>query len=322
MKVSIVTPTYFRHNELNDYFSSIQNQTLTPFEVILVDGAPLNEIRSETLIRDISLNFNVPIHYFRFSGGTALQRNFGVSMAKGDLILFMDDDVRLDIDFLKIIVHYFKNDIANNIAGITGYRKNCFFDLNQSSRWILYRKLNLLKLFEPGFYDVSTGIPINNNGKSQFSGLREVDFMTTACTVYRKSVFDNIQLDPFFIGYGVLEDAQFSLRVKFHLCKQLFQCGDATCIEIGSPSGRSNRRIIAKKTVINYYYTFLSVFGPLHIHQKFRFFRFQLFEWLRSFVDIFRFADMNSFNYFIGKTKGLLLLIFYITINKLDFKSV
>jgi glycosyltransferase involved in cell wall biosynthesis len=308
MKVSIVTPTYYRFRELPEFFSSLEVQTCVPYQVILVDGSPPYEKRSEKIILEFSKKSNLDIEYYRKDGGTAIQRNYGVSMASGDIILFIDDDVRLKPNFIEILAGYFSNDLNKEIGGITGYRTNCYFDMMKNLRWNWYKRLGLLKIFEPGKYDISTGIPINNNGQPVFSGLREVDFMTTACTAYRKEVFDEIKLDPFFVGYGILEDAQFSLRVKYHLGKKLFQCGDAHCIELSASSGRTGLKKIGERTVINYYYTFNSVFGPLSISQKSRFIRFQLFEWFRALADLFRFHDKDSLRYFLGKTSGLYTL--------------
>lgn len=305
MKVSIVTPTYFRFKELPAYFESIENQTRLPLEVILVDGASTEEIRSENFIREYQNQSKLSIKYYRQQGGTAIQRNYGIMASQGDIILFLDDDVRIHPNFIESLIKPFLNDHKNIIGGITGYRENCYFDMAKSTRWKWYRRLNLLTEFTPGRYDYNCGYPINNHGKEPFIGIREVDFMTTACTAYRSHILKNeIQFDPFFKGYGILEDAHLSLSIK-KKGYTLLQCGDARCIELSAPSGRSNRKIIGERTVVNYYYVFKSICGPLSASQKFRFFKFQTFEIIRAFGDILRFRNKESMDFFMGKLVGI-----------------
>ena len=311
LKISIVTPTFYRHLEIPDYLKSIQEQLETPFEIILVDGAPLDEKNTENWIKSYCTQTSLPIHYYRQTGGTAVQRNYGITKSSGDIILFLDDDVRIAPVFIRTIRLIFELDIEKKIGGITGYRENCYFDMTKNTRWKWYKRLRLLKEFTPGKYDYQTGYPINNSGMRPFSGVREVDFMTTACTAYRSNILKNeVMFDPFFEGYGILEDAHLALNVKSR-GYILLQSGDAKCIELSAKSGRTNRKIIGERTVVNYYYVFKSIAGPLNFLQKFRFLRYQLFELLRAFLDIFRFKNYVSIEYFQGKVKGIIKIVFF-----------
>jgi glycosyltransferase involved in cell wall biosynthesis len=309
LRVSIVTPTFYRHLEIPDYLKSIQEQFETPLEIIIIDGAPLDEKNTENLIKSYCKESSLPIQYYRKTGGTAIQRNFGITKCIGDIILFLDDDVRIFPNFIRTIRLIFEQDVERKIGGITGYRENCYFDMTKNTRWIWYKRLRLLKEFTPGKYDYQTGYPINNNGMHPFSGIREVDFMTTACTAYRSNILKKVvNFDPFFVGYGILEDAHLALTIKSK-GYILLQSGDAKCIELSAKSGRTNRKIIGERTVVNYYYVFNSIAGPLSFIQKFRFFRYQLFELFRAFLDIIRFRNYDSIEYFHGKINGIIKVI-------------
>jgi GT2 family glycosyltransferase len=310
LKVSIVTPTYYRHVELPEYFASLQNQLTLPYEIILVDGAELEEGRSEDLVKKYKGSTKIPIHYYRKQGGTAIQRNYGIDFCKGDIILFVDDDVRLEPNFIQEICRYFEADTLLKIGGITGFRVGRYLNMQTNTRWIWYKRLKLLKTFSPGKYDYQTGYPINNNAQSEFPGIREVDFMTTACTAYRVEVFrNNFRFDSYFIGYGILEDAHLSLRVK-QRGYTLLQCGDAKCIELKSKTGRTNIKTIGERTVTNYYYVFKTICGPLTVGQKMNFFRFQAFELFRAVGDIVRFRNKKAIHFFQGKIYGIYKVIF------------
>jgi GT2 family glycosyltransferase len=239
----------------------------------------------------------------RHGGGTAVQRNVGVEAAAGELIALVDDDVRLESDFFEAISSVFASDERKAVGGVAGYRTNRHFEAADAGRWRWYRRLRLLSTYEPGRYDYRNGYPVNANMQPPFNGVKPVDFMTTACTVWRREVFDSgIRFDPFFRDYGVLEDAHFSLRAGRRW--RLLQCGDARCIEVHTEHGRENRRKLGYKYVVNYYYVFRDIAGPLSWRQRARFWRFQAFEFARiaaSAVRRRRLADVSELR---GRLEG------------------
>lgn len=304
MKISIVTPTYLRPQEIKDLLLNLCKQTRLPEEVIVADGAPPDNRATEDAISEIFPSLLFRVVYARSERGTAVQRNRGIEMAKGELIALFDDDVRLEPDFLQQIVEVFSSDPSRRIGGITGYRTNRHFDFRDAARWRWYRRLRLLTTYEPGRYDFKTGYPINTNLQPPFTGTREIDFMTTACSVWRSEVFrTGLRFDPFFRDYGVLEDAHFSLRAGKDW--KLLQCGDARCEELHSPNGRVDRRKIGYKCVVNYYYVFRDVAQPLGLGAKLRFWRFQLFELLRIALSALRRGRGADLQDLLGRLEGM-----------------
>jgi glycosyltransferase involved in cell wall biosynthesis len=291
--ISVVTPTFRRPSEVAGLLANLCQQTLLPCEVILVDGASLDERETEEVVRAMIPNLPFRCRYISHPAGTAIQRNAGIDMAVGSYVALIDDDVRLEPDFFEAILRVFEPDREHKVGGVVGYRTNQHFDPASAQRWRYYRRLRMLTTYEPGRYDFRTGYPINANMQPPFSGVREVDFMTTACAVWRSEVFDSgLRFDRFFRDYGVLEDAHFALRAAKRW--QLLQCGDAHCRELSSPNGRVDRRKIGFKCVVNYYYVFQDIVGPLTWQHKARFWRYQAFELFRvgtSAVRRFRRSD-------------------------------
>jgi glycosyltransferase involved in cell wall biosynthesis len=303
--ISIVTPTFRRPAEVEGLLQNLTRQTLAPFEIILVDGTPVEEKETEEIVSRLNKNLPFACHYLRHARGTAIQRNAGIELAKGKFIAFIDDDVRLEPEFFEMIATAFTTDKEKKVGGIVGYRTNQHFELNSRQRWRWYRRLRLLTTYEPGRYDFQNGYPINANMQPSFSGTRRVDFMTTACAVWRREVFDTgLRFDPFFSNYGVLEDAHFSLRAGRTWA--LWQCGDAHCQELHSPGGRVDRRSLGYKSVVNYYYVFRDIVRPLTWRHKWRFWRFQAFEMLRilsSAIRRRRFSDVMELS---GRLEGMI----------------
>ena len=307
LKLSVVTPTLRRPKEVVGLLENLCHQTILPFEVILVDGAPANEMETERAVAEIIGSLSFRCRYIRHTRGTSVQRNRGIDEATGDFIAFIDDDVRLEPDFFHTILEVYAQDQNKEVGGIVGYRINQHFKPEDTLRWQWYRRLKLLRTYEPGRYDFECGYPINANMQPPFKGSRDVDFMTTSCAVWRREVLDSgLRFDPFFCDYGVLEDAHFSLRAG--RTWRLIQCGDAHCIEMHSPNGRVDRRRIGYKCVVNYYYVFNSIVWPLTWRHKARFWRYQTFEFFRiatSAVRRFRWADVAEL---CGRVEGVITI--------------
>ena len=306
--ISIVTPTFRRAGEVDGLLQNLSQQSLLPFELILVDGAPAEEQETEAIVRQQGDKLPFKVRYLRHARGTAIQRNAGIELATGNFIAFIDDDVRLDAKFLERMIKAFAADHVQKVGGIVGYRTNQHFELNNRLRWRWYRRLRLLTTYEPGRYDFRSGYPINANMQAPFRGIRKVDFMTTACAIWRREVIDSgLRFDPFFCNYGVLEDAHFSLRAG--RVWELWQCGDAHCEELHSAGGRVDRRSIGYKSVVNYYYVFRDIVRPLTWRHQLRFWRFQAFEILRiasSAIRRRRYSDVMELG---GRFEGLMAVM-------------
>jgi len=87
-KISIIIPVFTGHENLKYLLPAINQQTLRPCEIVIVDSCPHTEVQE--LIDNIHIE--IPIHYHRedkraFPGKA---RNIGVSIAKHEYIAFLD----------------------------------------------------------------------------------------------------------------------------------------------------------------------------------------------------------------------------------------
>ena len=302
--ITIVTPTLDRPAEVAALLENLSRQQILPAELIIVDGAPPGENATAACVERLRPQLPFVCRYLRHGGGTAVQRNVGIDAATKPLIALIDDDIRLEPDFLARIAEVFAQDDARSIGGVVGYRFNQHFPA-ESGRWRWYRRLRFFSTYEPGRYDYQSGIPINVNLQPPFTGLRPIDFMTTACAVWRREVFAaGLRFDPFFRDYGMLEDAHFSLRAGRNW--RLLQCGDARCQHLHAPGGRVSRRRIGFKCVVNYYYVFNDLAGPLSFRQRRRFWSFQAFELLRMLASAIRRRSSGDLAELIGRLEGFI----------------
>jgi glycosyltransferase involved in cell wall biosynthesis len=97
--VSIVIPTLEEERQLPFLLSDLAAQTLRPLEVIVVDGGSTDNTRA--LVQ--AAGATVIAH----SKGVGGQRTAGGEAARGDIIVFMDADVRVAPDALQRMITSF-----------------------------------------------------------------------------------------------------------------------------------------------------------------------------------------------------------------------
>lgn len=307
--ISVVTPTLRRPAEVDDLLKNLVKQTRLPLELILIDGAPGGEDETRSVVEQAAPGLPYEVKYIRRGGGTAIQRNIGIDMARGDFIAFIDDDIRLDPDFFEVVLAAFAADDNIRVGGITGYISNQYLNPATSRRWQWYRRLNLFATYEPGRFDYQTGYPINRYLQPPHTGLREVDFMSSNSAVWRRQVFEGgLRFDEFFVGFGVMEDAQMSLRAR--QAWKLLEDGRAHCQHLHAGGGREDDRTVARKTAVNHRYLFITIVPERTFHQEFRFWRVQWVQFIIYLLPALRHPDCNNWLAVLGKLEGILQGLF------------
>ena len=179
--VSIVIPTFNRASLLEECIISILKQSYTDYEIIVIDdGSTDNTL--EILGKYAQVYKQKIIFVEQERKGPAAARNKGISLARGEIILFIDDDVVTDKDWIKYII----SDFSQPDVGIVG------------GRTLLKRldKFNVL------YYD---------NG---FSASANPSYIPTNNAAFLKEALNKVyDFDSRFI-YPGLEDADICLRIR------------------------------------------------------------------------------------------------------------
>lgn len=97
--IAIIIPTHNRADKLPVCVDSILAQRHSGFEIIIVDDAPSDDSTLKLYQTRYSMHANV--HYVReHRPNAAWARNRGLEVATAPLVAFVDDDVRLDAEWL------------------------------------------------------------------------------------------------------------------------------------------------------------------------------------------------------------------------------
>ena len=99
MKVSVIVPVYNVEDYIEKCLLSIQKQTLKDFECLIIDdGSPDNSIEKAKALIGNDARFAIS---HKVNGGLSDARNYGLDLAIGDYVCFVDSDDYIEEDMLE-----------------------------------------------------------------------------------------------------------------------------------------------------------------------------------------------------------------------------
>lgn len=200
MEVSIIIPTYNRKSKLKyllDDIAFINHPDVK--EVFVCDDGSSEDI--ESMIKSVS--FSKPIYYLRqenlgFRAGQA--RNMGIKLAKGDILLFMDDDVKISTFYID--AHIAKHKEAGNKALVFGFR---YRSHDEPDNILLYKQP------KPDWIKDSRVAALKEDG-SDLANIPHPWFYVYSCNFSLRNNPDMPLFDPTFTGWG-MEDIEYAYRL-------------------------------------------------------------------------------------------------------------
>ena len=107
-KFSVIIANYNGQNYLNDCLSSLFETVHSSFEVIIVeDGSTDSSLETISYFRKLHL---IDLIKNRHNLGLVASRNKAMARAKGDILVFLDNDTRVDRDWLTVLEETFSKD--------------------------------------------------------------------------------------------------------------------------------------------------------------------------------------------------------------------
>lgn len=158
-KFDVIITTYNREESLKILIQNILKQSLIPENVIVVDSSA----EENTDVQKID-----KVLYIRSShGNQPYQRYLGKKISQNDILIFMDDDMRiLENDTFKKIIKIFE---TSNIIGIQPNFTNTNEFLNDKLPKSKF-KIKSKRLFH--FVKTLTGFYVPKDGKLSYCGIR------------------------------------------------------------------------------------------------------------------------------------------------------
>lgn len=269
MRLTLIICTYMRVRSLETLMNSVALQEVYPDEIIIVDGSTDKQTESrfrESEFKNIKY-YLVPEN----QRGLTKQRNYGIERVASatDVVCFLDDDTILDTQyFKKILDTYIQYPEALGVGGYinneiqwekakseaTSNKEYFYYDgyrRKESSRYKLRKRLGLVQQLPPGWY------PKFGHGRSigflpPSGKIYQTELLMGGVSSFPKAVLDTHKFSEYFEGYGLYEDAEYTLRLS--KLGKLYVNTNATLEHHHDPDGRPNQFNYGKMVVRNGWY--------------------------------------------------------------------
>lgn len=205
---SVVIATRNRPAPLRKCLESIAIQSLLPSEVLVVDASEGPD--TESLCDEVrgGLPFRL-VHSRAQVMSAAAQRNDGARQSVGDLILFLDDDVVLEPDYIREMVAVFESDSDHKVGGVSGTIVNQTYS---PPSWLNRILLRICIGLVPG-PGTLVGPAVNMLPADIPNTRQRVQWLNSTGVAYRRDVFLDKLFPESYRGYSFMEDVHLSARV-------------------------------------------------------------------------------------------------------------
>ena len=325
MKFTLIICTYMRPKPLLQLLQSVEKQTLYPDSILIIDGS--RDEQTKALFDQYSFR---NLQYFLVSEndrGLTKQRNYGVKRVdeSTEIVCFLDDDTVLEVTYFEELISTYRK--YPEALGVGGYINNevswtkvddhykptikeFFFDgwkRKDGTRFVLRKRLGLDSDQSPGF------LPEFSNGRSigflpPSGKIYEVEQLMGGVSSFKKSVFNEFNFSTFFEGYGLYEDADFTLRVS--KVGKLYINTKAQLGHYHNHSGRPNQYQYGKMVVRNGWYVWRVKFPKPSIKARLKWNAIVLLLTVVRFSNIFTTAKRKeAATEFMGRLAGWFSLL-------------
>ena len=315
-----------RAKPLLNLLNSVQRQALYPNEILIIDGS-LNDETKTILEKNKFDN----LYYFKVDSthrGLTKQRNFGIGKVNeaSEVVCFLDDDIILETNYFNNLLSTY--DLFTDALGVGGYIANesnweyvgenympnlseFYYDgwkKKDGSRFIIRKKLGLDSDKPPGF------LPDFSHGRSlgfipPSDKIYKVEQLMGGVSSFKKSVFETFAFSTYFEGYGLYEDADFTLRLS--KTGNLYFNTKAKLSHYHDSSGRPNQYHYGKMVVRNGWYVWRVKYPNPSFKARLKWNATSFLLTLIRFLNTFTTSNRKeAFSESVGRTVGWLSLIF------------
>ena len=254
---SIVIPTSSRTPKLKNALKSILEQEMLPKEVIIVDQSihrstfdMVSTMEKEFSDKNISLKY---LHLDKKS--SSLARNYGKDHSSGEIIFFIDDDVRLLKDYTKNILEVYEN--YPDALGVQGIIANFKipYDLKSPSGRIenQLRRIFFLLNYKQDTWRVMPSV--NDVFPFPLTTIIPTERLQGCCS-YKREILGNFRFDENLEEWSLLEDLDLSYRIYKSGKGALYATPEAKLIHEGETHTASSLKSESYKKIVNRTYMF------------------------------------------------------------------
>ncbi|WP_042341277.1 hormogonium polysaccharide biosynthesis glycosyltransferase HpsN [Calothrix sp. PCC 7507] len=232
--ITVIIPTYGREEILCDSVNDVLKQDYPNFEILVVDQTPKHKPEIQAYLEELAKAGKIKWFHLDWASLPGA-RNYGVRRSDGEIILFIDDDVKLTPGFLTAHVkNYLQNPEVGAVAGRVFDRMKLADAVEGKTQGDAnYKEIEYLppQAMDPGiawYY-----IDLVHTIKPQ-------QVLTTrGCNMsFRREIFSihKLRFDERFRGSAVREESDFCLRLR-QTGYKIWYDPDAALVHLGEETG-------------------------------------------------------------------------------------
>lgn len=242
LSLTVVIATLGRPEPLERALDSLEASELRPDEVLVVDG---DENRGAEPVVTARSGGLLALRHVPAPRGLTRQRNVGLDAARGEVVLFLDDDARVRPDTLeKVLAAYRETDVVGATGRVVEPASNRVGGKSSRVRVLLRGR------GRDGTF-TATGYPRRLVDESVTT---DIEFMQGAFMSARTGVAREVRFDERLAGYGLAEDEDFSCRLSRR--GRIRYLGDAAVDHDNAGFHGKDRRAFGHQVVRNRRYLF------------------------------------------------------------------
>lgn len=204
MRFSVVIPTLQRPEILRGTLESLLACNPPPTEILVVDADPAGSALGAVDGLRTPEAEPPEIHFFQTRPSLTIQRNWGIDKARGDVVVFLDDDVEIDSDLFGRLAEVYRDP---TIVGATGR-------IFEPTPKRLGGPRSRIRRLLPGGPEGS----FTRYGYPRYlvdeSTERDVEYMLGCFMSATRQAAAEVRFDEHLAGYALAEDEDFSFRLS------------------------------------------------------------------------------------------------------------
>ncbi len=231
--ISVIIPTYQREETLRNTIEDVLQQEYPQFEILVVDQTQNHQPETENYLDNLDkLN---KIRWFRVNWASLPgARNYAVRRAKGDIMIFIDDDIKLPPGYLQAHSQNFQqNPAIGAVAGRVFDRMKLADYAHQKTEDNSPYSIDYLppEAMDPGiaWYHIDL---VHTTKPQRVISARGCNMS------FRRDIFTkyDIWFDERFRGSAVREESDFCLRLR-QTNYQIWYAPEAHLVHLGEETG-------------------------------------------------------------------------------------
>ena len=300
--ISVIVPTIGRPESLHALLCSLAQQSRLPTEVIIADGSSTSAIE-ELIETHRKGSKTLSLKHVRVTPPNAVsQRKAAIEAATGNLLLFLDDDVVLDVDCINNLSTTLLNH-DNIVATVADFNNQSWS--RPTLAWRLYLRF-VYNLSGASLQGRVLGPLLRFGYFDKPDEPSPIEWIATCNSLVRRTAYDQSGGFSDFFLHRCTMNEDVDLGIKLGRYGKILFCPNATLAHHHAPGGRVAPSSVAEDDVFNRYKVLHHTLQRSRLQSLNLVCQFVAIETLSNIFGVFRHFRANGFgSRLIGRLRGL-----------------